>query len=447
MENDEEDIVSHFLESLRSNEREGVPQGGIWRSLKTAKAAVGTGLSMVSGRFRGRGDGGLSNADLKAIERLVGNLGELKGLAMKMGQIMSYVDDSLPEEMRSLMALLQTQSQPTQFEQIRKVVEEDLGFAAGQLLEQMDPKPWSVASIGQVHRSVLPDGRPVAVKVLHPGMREALESDFKMAKLGPMFAKVMVPGGAASVSNMVAEARERMLEECDYAFERQRQREFGEFYRGHQTVLIPEVFEAWCGPRVLVTAWEPGLSMEEFLAGNPGPEQLDKAGEALFDFYFGNLYRHGLFHADPHPGNYAFRKDGKLVIYDFGCTRRFDADTVKTLSDLAHAVSEDREEPIRETFRQLGGEIPSDAKSFARVRELLRGFFSPMLTPGRQPVDAKVTVAMSQMAKDKILLMRLRMPGKLLFLFRIRFGLYAVLARLGSKCDWSSLERSYTAQL
>jgi len=277
-------------------------------------------------------------------------------------------------------------------------------------------------------------------------MLEALESDFQMAKLGPMFARAMVPGGAASVAEFMDEARTRLMEECNYSVEAQRQREFGQLYRHSETVTIPEVHDEWCGQRVLVTSWEPGLSFEQFLASQPSQETRDKVGAALFDFYFGTLYRNGLFHADPHPGNYALREGGRLVIYDFGCTRRFDQQTVLALSNLGHAVAQDKEDAIRKAFAELGGQIPRDWDSYERVRAMLRSFFSPMLSKGRCPVDASVNVAMGQVMKDKMLLMRLKIPGKLLFLFRIRFGLYAVLARLGAQCDWSSMEQQFYAQ-
>ena len=145
--------------------------------------------------------------------------------------------------------------------------------------------------------------------------------------------------------------------------------------------------------------------------------------------------------ADPHPGNYAFRPDGTLVLYDFGCTRQFDSETVKGLSALAHAVAGDKPEELREAMQALGGEIPADDKAYQHVRKLLRSFFSPMLAPGPHVIDAGVKMNASEIFQDKRMLMRLQIPGRLLFLFRIRFGLYAVLARLEARSDWSKLEK------
>lgn len=441
MPTDSEFDLDGFLDALRGAEDSPVPQGGLRRTLRTARAAIGTSLSVVSGRFRGRGEG-MGAADLRTIRKLVTNLGELKGLAMKMGQVMSYIDVSLPPEMRDLMSLLQTQSQPTAFHRVEETIRADLGDRAEALLAQMDRSPVSVASIGQVHRAVLPDGIHVAVKVLHPGIREALEADFAFARVGPVFAKLMAPGAGVTVKEFMAEMRDRMLEECDYRLEARRQQRFGALLAGDPAVVVPAVHPDWCGARVLVTTWEAGMDLDAFLATDPPQELRDRVGAALFDVYFGTLYRHGLFHADPHPGNYAFREDGTVVVYDFGCAREFDDETIRALAGLGHAVVGDKEEEIRAAFEALGGEVPPGDKAYAHVHRLLRGFFMPLLTPGPHVVDGSVNMAMGEVARDKRMLMRMRMPGKLLFLFRIRFGLYAVLARLGACCDWSSLERS-----
>ena len=434
--------LSGLLDLLRSREHTNDVQGGIRRTFRMARVAAGTGLSLLGGRLRGRGSGGLDGIDLRTVRKLVTNLGELKGLAMKFGQILSYIDVSLPPEMRELLAVLQTQSQPTAFDRVAEVLREDLGPRADQLLATISREPVSVASIGQVHRGTLPDGTAVAVKVLHPGIRRALESDFSAARLGPVFAKVIAPSAGATVEDFIGEMKTRMLEECDYALEADRQERFSAMLSGFPRLIVPAVHRAWCSSRVLVTTWEPGRDLESFLATGPSQEMRDHLGEMLFEIYFGTLYRHGLFHADPHPGNYAFREDGTIVVYDFGCAREFDRETVRSLARLAHAVAGDREAEIREAFDQLGGMIPPDERSYRHVHGLLRGFFSPLLTPGRHVVDASVNLAMGEVVKDKRMLMRLRLPGKMLFLFRIRFGLYAVLARLRACCDWSAMEHA-----
>jgi predicted unusual protein kinase regulating ubiquinone biosynthesis (AarF/ABC1/UbiB family) len=261
-----------------------------------------------------------------------------------------------------------------------------------------------------------------------------------MAALGPIFTRMIVPAGAASVRDFIDEARTRLLEECDYGLEARRQQRFGDLYAGDPCLVIPRIHSEWCGPRVLVSTWEEGLGLDQFLARDPSAAERDRFGEALFRFYFGALYRHGIFHADPHPGNYAFREDGSLVIFDFGCVREFDRDTVQALARLLRAVRDDSEPAIRAAFADFGALPPDRDDDYARLRSLLRGFFGPLLVPGRHLMDARVRIDVNEVMRDKLAMARMRLPGKLLFLFRIRFGLYSVLSRIGSRCDWQALE-------
>src|SRR5262249_34187190 len=160
-------------------------------------------------------------------EKLVTRLGELKGLPMKMGQVLGFLDLELPEEMRRLLALLQTQSPPMPFATIERIVREDLGANAEALLAALEREPVSAASIGQVPRGRLDGGTVVAVKVRHPDIEQAIRSDFGAASTGTAFARLLMPGAGATAHEFVEEARLRLLEECDYRLEAERQKLFG----------------------------------------------------------------------------------------------------------------------------------------------------------------------------------------------------------------------------
>jgi predicted unusual protein kinase regulating ubiquinone biosynthesis (AarF/ABC1/UbiB family) len=437
---DAADAALELLAQLRADEGRAVPTGSFRRFGKTARVAAGTGIGMLGGIFRGRGKEGLAGMDLHRIERLVSSFGELKGLAMKAGQMLGYLDPTMPEEVRSLLALLQTQSQPMALKTLHGVLREELGERADELISGLDPEPVSVASIGQVHRGRLPDGTDVAVKVVHPGMAKAIESDFRAARIGPVMARLFAPGGAGTMREFMAEMRARMLEECDYGLEAERQRTFGWLLRENPVLVVPSVHTQWSTGRVLTTTWEEGRGLEPFLASSPSQEVRNGFGRELFSFYFGTLYRTGWFHADPHPGNYAFRDDGKLVLYDFGCVREFDRKTVAGFVGLARAVAADDQEAIDSAWEVLGARPPRRKKDREIIRSLLRGFYGPLLQPGARPIDASISGEARDIMRSKITLMRLRLPGKFLFLFRIRFGLYAVLSRIGAVCDWQALE-------
>jgi predicted unusual protein kinase regulating ubiquinone biosynthesis (AarF/ABC1/UbiB family) len=385
-----------------------------------ARRTIGAALNMGLGRLTGK-------SDLEMFEELAVQLGELKGTAMKAGQILSYLDTELPEEAKRLLSVLQVSSQPTPFEEIAKVVPPEL-------LATMERQPVATASIGQVHRARLPDGTPVAVKVRHPGIEQAIAADFRSASAASALPGLVLPG----VREVIAEARETFLAECDYAAERTWQERFGALYAGHPSITVPAVHAAWCSDRVLVTTWCEGLSFEQVCISSSQAAR-DRAGAALYEFYVGSLYRFGLFNGDPHPGNLLFGEDGSLTVFDFGCVKEFGPALVRALVELSRAVRADDAPAIRRALVGVGAGEPDD-KAHAATRQLLRGFYAPVLTPGPHRVESGLSFDSRQILKDKLAVARMRLPAKLLFLFRIRFGLHAELTRLKAEADWAGLE-------
>jgi predicted unusual protein kinase regulating ubiquinone biosynthesis (AarF/ABC1/UbiB family) len=436
---DRQERLKQFLDSLRSESGHSRPVSGLGRIARTVRGAIGIASGVWSAR-RWRGE--LDDGDLDSIEQLVTRLGELKGLPMKIGQILGYLDLELPEQMRQLLALLQTQSPATPFEQVRAILRADLGKRGETLLGSMSPSPVSAASIGQVHRSSLPRGPDVAVKVLHPGIEAAIRSDFSGALAGTAFAALLMPGAGRNAREFVEEARSRLLEECDYRLEADRQELFGRLFEQHPSLLVPRVHRDYCGTRVLTSTWMDGRDFAEF-ADHASQTERDLAGRALFELYVGTLYRHGLFHADPHPGNYRFGPDGRVVVFDYGCVRVLERPLVEAFVALTDAVRRDDEDGIRAALSSLGAAPPQDQAAFAHIRSLLRKFFGPMLEVGPRRIDGTLIIDARRITRDKRAMVRLRLPASLLFLFRIRFGLYSVIARLGSVADWSALERAY----
>lgn len=433
-----------FLGELRTPSERGLGHGFV-RFARTARGAIGLTRGVLSASRRGS-DWAFGDKEQRSIEALALRLGELKGLPMKMGQIMSYLEVELPEEARRVLSLLQTQSAATPWQKVERVLREDLGEKAEMLLTALDHTPAAVASIGQVHRGVLPGGASVAVKVRHPDIEAAIRSDFAAAEAGTGLAGFILPGVGATARDFVAETRTRLLEECDYLLEADRQAVFGHLFAGHPTIVVPEVHSDWCSRRVLVTAWETGREFEDFRT-NASQAEKDRVGAALFDFYVGTLYRHGLFHADPHPGNYHLREDGHIVVFDYGCVCKLEPVVVRAFVHLAAAVRADDRGEVCEALREIGGEPSSNDAAYGQLRRLLRGFFEPMLRDGPHAIDGRIRVEMAQITRDKIAIARLRLPGHLVFLLRIRFGLYAVLSRLGAVCDWSAMEKSFAEDM
>jgi predicted unusual protein kinase regulating ubiquinone biosynthesis (AarF/ABC1/UbiB family) len=436
------DPLHLLLEHLRAEKGAEIPTSSLGRLRRTAFAGARVGIGSLAAKLRGK-DFNLGSLSPQAFAELVESLGELKGIAMKVGQILSYVDGSLDPEARELLAVLQRYSQPTPFPQIERTIREDLGDRAPALLARLEREPVAVASIGQVHRAVREDEVSVAVKVRHPGIDTAIRADFKAAAIGKVMARTFAPG--LDIAEIVEEAQARFLEECDYGLEARRQARFVTLFAGHEAIAIPAVHTDWSGARVLTTTWREGAGLEAFLQTQPSSGVRERAARALYEFYVGTLYRHGLFNADPHPGNLLFSPEGSVTILDHGCVREFDRDTVVGLVRLSRAVRADDQERIQAALSAIG--MPAPADDFDVTRGLLRGFFAPLLIPGRHAVAADRAVAMGETVTLKRRLMRMRLPGRLLFLFRIRFGLYAVLARLGAELDWAALEDELAGDL
>lgn len=429
------DPAKQLVDRLRAKEGSRIPTSSFARLQKTAGAAARIGVDVIAGKLRGSGPG-LGHLSPEAIGRAVESFGELKGVAMKVGQLLSYVDPSLGPEARRMLSVLQVMSQPTAFDKIQQIIREDLGARGRTILDRLERTPAASASVGQVHRSTLDDGTKVAVKVRHPGVEQAIRADFKTAAIGTLFARLTAPG--TNLDEVLAEAQARFLEECDYALEARRQARFGQLYADHPFITIPKVHPGVSGPRVLTSTWHDGIGLDAFLEAAPFQAERVRASRALYEFYIGTLYRAGLFNADPHPGNLCFAPDGRVTIFDHGCVREFDRDFVAGLVRLSRAVARDDTSGTQAALSAIG--MVNPAQDFDLTRTLLRGFYAPLLASGRQKVTSEHAISLRQVAKMRKSLLRIRLPGKLAFLFRIRIGLHAVLARIGGRLDWQELE-------
>ncbi|HWF51862.1 MAG TPA: AarF/ABC1/UbiB kinase family protein [Solirubrobacteraceae bacterium] len=279
---------------------------------------------------------------LEAAGHVVEVLGELKGAAMKVGQMASILDlGALPaDEARALhgkLGELRDRAPQVSFKEMRKVIEQDLGEPISNCFAEFDQNAAAAASIGQVYRARLHDGREVAVKVQYPGAAAAVRADLQNLGLVIRAVKRFVP--ALDAKATVLEMRERISEELDYEHEAQSQRVFARRWRGHPFIVIPNVITSLCRARVLVTEWIDGVGFEQL---TEAPQTTrDRVGEIVLRFFFGSLYRFGQFSGDPHPGNFRLLHDGRVGFLDFGMTKmiprwRIDAELSVRRAALEH---------------------------------------------------------------------------------------------------------------
>jgi predicted unusual protein kinase regulating ubiquinone biosynthesis (AarF/ABC1/UbiB family) len=272
-------------------------------------------------------DKALARRQVETAEQIVAALGTMKGAAMKLGQVMSFLDVGLvPEEYReefqAKLAQLRDAAPKVGFKEMKKVLEDEYDDKLENVFSSFDPVPIAAASIGQVYRARLEDGRDVAVKVQYPGVARAVRSDLQNLGMILRLMKSIAPG--LDPKELGAEIRDRVEEELDYELEAQNQRTLARIYRGHPFIVIPDVVSALSHERVVVSEFVQGRRFEEF---KTCPEaERDRIGEIIFRFYFGSMYRHGQFSGDPHPGNCLLLGDGRMAFLDFGLFKRIPRD-------------------------------------------------------------------------------------------------------------------------
>jgi len=292
-------------------------------------------------RSKERSDAALERRQIEAAEQIVAALGTMKGAAMKLGQVMSFLDVGLvPEEYRDefqrKLAALRDAAPTVTFKEMRKVIEAELDDPIDEVFESFDEEPIAAASIGQVYRARLHDGRDVAVKVQYPGVAAAVRADMQNLGLILRLAKRIAPG--MDPQAIGREISERIEEELDYELEAQNQRTLARIFRNHPFIVVPAVVTSLSRERVMVSEFVEGTGFED-LKTYPQKDR-DRIGEILFRFYFGCLYRHGQFSGDPHPGNSRLMDDGRMAFFDFGLFKRMPPGAVELEMSVARAIIE-----------------------------------------------------------------------------------------------------------
>jgi predicted unusual protein kinase regulating ubiquinone biosynthesis (AarF/ABC1/UbiB family) len=293
------------------------------------------------------------------VGQLVEQLGQMRGAAMKVGQMISMVElDGLPEdqrdELQQKLASLRDDVPPVPFKQLEKLLRQELGVPLKDAFSDFDERAFAAASIGQVHRATTLDGRDVVAKIQYPGVAEAVETDLRNAMMLLPLIKRLAPGLDAKA--LATEMRERIGEELDYELEAQNQRRIERLMRGHPFIRVPRVYTDLSSRRVLVSEYVEGERFESVRRADE--EHRDSYGEIVFRFFFGLLYRDRIALGDPHPGNYLQGTDGRVCFLDFGLLRAVDPSRLTAERAIARAVR-DREADALKDALMAGGYLPA----------------------------------------------------------------------------------------
>jgi predicted unusual protein kinase regulating ubiquinone biosynthesis (AarF/ABC1/UbiB family) len=372
---------------------------------------------------------------LRSADEVAEELGSMKGVLMKLGQMASYIYEDMPLTVRAAMSRLQQNAPPMSTALASSVIVEELGDAPERVFARWDPVPFAAASIGQVHRAITRDGRAVAVKVQYPGIARSITSDLR--NVGLLRRVVGAAFRGLDTRSLVDELGERLREEVDYVREAESQEMFARYYDGHPVIRVPHVLAELSTARVLTSELVSGASFDELLEWNQ--EERDLAAETIHRFVFRSLYRLHAFNGDPHPGNYLFHRGGLVTFLDFGLTKMFtEADLVPLLDAVRFLVFEKDFEAFRASLEQAGflragAPVPTQV-----VVDRFGLFYGTVLQDAPMTITPAYASAIVRRFFDAggPLAPYSDVPREYVIMQRINLGLYAVLGSLNATANW-----------
>jgi predicted unusual protein kinase regulating ubiquinone biosynthesis (AarF/ABC1/UbiB family) len=382
---------------------------------------------------------------IRSAEDVARELGNMKGAIMKAGQMLSFIADGLPPEAQAALATLQADVPPMAPSLAAQVVREELGDDPERLFLDWDPVPVAAASIGQVHRAVMRDGRIVAVKVQYPGVDRAIRSDLDNAELlYGLFSAMALRN--LDVRAVVDELRMRMGDELDYLKEAANQSQMAAIYEGHPFISVPAVVPEHSARRVLTSEWADGMRWDEFLRTASSAEH-QRAAEVVFRFSQGSVHAHGVFNGDPHPGNYRFHPDGRVTFLDFGLVKRWEpGEWERLVPVLDHLLEEDRAGTVA-AMVDAGFLPPDHGLDPDVVWGYVSGPYQPYLTEEFTFSRAWTSSVLGQLLDVNgpyaEVLRKLNLPPSFVILDRVVWGTSAILGRMGATNRWRAILAEY----
>ena len=388
------------------------------------------------------------------VKQLVEQLGQMRGAAMKVGQVLSMVEfDGLPEEERDALqaklAELRDDVPPVPFSRLERLMRDEFGGPLRRVFSEFDEHAFAAASIGQVHRATTVEGSDVVVKVQYPGVAEAVETDLRNAMLLLPLVKRLAPSLDAKA--LASELRERIVEELDYELEAQNQRRIERLRRGHPFVSVPVVNTELSTRRVLVSEYFEG---ERFEAVRRLDEaQRDRYGEIVFRFYFGLLYRDRIALGDPHPGNQLLRPDGRVGFLDFGMLRDVSPSRADAERGIAHAVRAGDPAALKSALvagaylAADGAELVDDELALKLIRRATRWYAVPGVKRfSRERRDRRRegrSTDPGRQADAREQLGQFTLPPETILIRRMHAIVGVVLGQLQAGADWGAIAAEY----
>jgi predicted unusual protein kinase regulating ubiquinone biosynthesis (AarF/ABC1/UbiB family) len=406
---------------------------GARRNLKIGSTAG----SVLFNQLRGRaGIGGDRSREAQALKEA---LGTLRGPLVKFAQLIASFPDLLPPEYAQELAELQSNAPPMGRPFVKRRMSHELGPGWRTRFAEFDLEPRAAASLGQVHRGVLHDGREVACKLQYPGMSDTVEADLRQAGwLLNLFERYE---GSVRTGRILEELKERIHEELDYGLEYRRIAMYREMLAQEPGVRVPEPVAELSTSRLLTAEWLHGRPIME--ARSYPQEVRDEIATAMFRLWYRPLYDYAVIHGDPHFGNYTICEDRSINLLDYGCVRVFPAQFVEGVIRLYEALRDDDVDKAAYAYRcwnfqNLTHELIEALNDWARF------IYGPVLRDEAQSVNETNDVHTGRRKVEELrkLLKRaggVELPREFVFMDRASVGLGALFMRLDAQVNWYRL--------
>lgn len=356
----------------------------IGRFLKLGGLAGRVGASMVGSRMldlaRAEPSRQLRRAEnlVRNAGRIAATLGELKGAAMKVGQMLSLHEGLLPPDVAEVLRSLQKEAPRVPAEVMEEEIRGSLE-SFDELFESLDFEAFAAASIGQVHLGMLRDGRPVAVKIQYPLIDHIVRADLDNLKRAIQTVIEFVFD--ADVDAVWEEVRDRLLEELDYTHEANNIRRMASLQANAPDIVIPGVVDEATTRNVLTMELVEGTTADVVCSERYTQSQRDRWGVVLVNFVLRGLLEHRFLHADPNLANFAFLDDGRVVVYDFGCVKEISPGLAAAYAGLLLAVAQERHAEVPDILATIGVSMTGGAPLSRELTDPWAQMLAPIVRP------------------------------------------------------------------
>ena len=421
-------------------EQKRIPVSKVKRASKIVSAGAKVGINYLKHFASGSKDTeALNEAN---AEDIYNTLSQMKGSALKMAQMMSMDQNMMPKQYTQKFMMAQYSVPPLSYPLVQKIFKQDFNKSPNNIFDSFSKDATNAASMGQVHKAEY-QGKALAVKVQYPGVAESVESDLNLIK--PLATRMIGMQGA-DVNSYFDEVKDRLLEEADYQLELRRSQELASKSEQLKGVEFPEYFPDLSSNNVITMSWLDGMHLDSFLATSPSQEIRNTIGQNLWDFYTFQINELRMVQADPHPGNFLLKEDGRVGVIDFGCIKELEPGFYELFFSLLNpAVLEDKDLLLNKMFAlELLHVTDTEAEKKVLIpifehslKLLAKPFYSDVFDFGDKTyVDEVFSYAdevtkLPEIRKSK----KARGPKDALFINRTFFGLYNMLHLLGAQVN------------